>query len=174
MDSICSRFRLRFRKNDIAILGVCALWLLGLFFGRLAAASADQGSLSVLRTAAYERPLFFAQLIGQLLPLAVTFLLVRLLSHRLIFPVVVLDAFFFGYTAYLCVRAFYSAGWLVYRILLFAKCMSAFVLLLIWLQICVDPRFLTTKRFMLSCGIMFSICLIDYSICSGFLISVLT
>lgn len=174
MKNIRNICRLPFGAKAHATLTVSIFWLSGLLLGRYAADTADAVTVHVAQLSATAKPILILQMVGQFLPLAVTFLLVHFASWKAVYPVIFFDAFCFAYVAFLTVRAFQTAGWLVYRILLFSECVNALILLWIWFNVIIDRRFLSLRRFCLFSGTLFLVTLFDYFVCSGFLITVLT
>lgn len=174
MKGIIRVCRKRFRKNATTVTAVCFLWAVSLIFGRYMAGVSGDSPVLVMRFAAGTTPNLMFQLLGQLLPLLLTFAAVSRRCYKAMYLIVVLDSFTLGYTSFLCVRAFRSAGWLVYRILFLAECISVIVLLYVWLNIAKDRRYFTCRRFIYFSCILCLAVLFDYFVCAKFLLSVLT
>lgn len=174
MKKLYDTCRMRFCKKAYAIITVCGLWMFGLFLGKFAAVASDAASVALVRSSTTFTPILVFQIIGQLLPLAITFLLVHYRCVKFLYAVISAESFCFAYVAFLCVRAFGSAGWLVYRILLFSECINTFLLLWLWVNVIIDPRSFTLRKFCFISLIMCLLTLFDGLVCSKFLISVLT
>ena len=174
MKGIIHSCRKRFRKNITAILAVCVLWGLGLVLGRYMAGISGVPPILVMRLAAGTSPSLILQLLGQLTPLLLTFGAASCRCYRAMDLLVVWESFAFGYSTFLCFQAFRSAGWLVYRILFFAECISVMVLLYAWLNIAKNRNYLTGKRVICFSCILCLAVLFDYFVFAKFLLSVLT
>lgn len=166
--------RTRVRRDATTVIQVCCFWVIGLAFGRYLVDRSGVSSASIMQLAATTQPVILLQLFGQLLPLLITYAGVFFLGKIVVHPVVICHACVLGYTSFLCRRGFNSAGWLVYRILFFSDCISAIILLWIWLNVLKDHHYLTVRRFLCYSGILTLVVLFDYFVCSKFLLSVLT
>ena len=164
----------QFRKAMSAVLYVCILWVFALLFGRFMASVAGAESQFMMRICAMTTPIFAVQLVCQLLPLTLTYFATRSTHTAPLYAIILIHGFCFGYGAYLCILAFRTAGWLVYRILFFSQSVNGVVLLWTWANIKINRTFLSLRMLYFLSGVMCLVTLFDFFVCSGFLISVLT
>ena len=174
MRDIIRIYRMRLHKNAAAIIKVCILWGIGLLFGRYCAISPTNSSVFLLRTAAVSQSALLLNIANLLIIVTITFVIAQKFNGRLIESVIAGKAICTGFSIALCKEAFFSAGWLVYRILFFTQSVSTVILLFLWINVAGNSRYLTSRRYFLYLGIFCTIALIDYFLCGDFLRMIIT
>lgn len=154
------------------IFFLCA-WVVGVLAGILAATGMDDSSLSVMRLAAGSRVSIVSLFLTASVPFLITAVAVSIHQYPVLLAICFARSFCFGCCAWLGVRAFGSAAWLIQPMLQFSDgiLMAVFLLLGLWLCSHEDAN---AKRPVICC-ILFTgaVTLFDYLAVAPFLASLL-
>lgn len=159
------------RQRVLCFLG---FWIVGILAGMLAAAAgADESVLSLMRRAASCRVSIVALFLTAVLPFLIAAYAVMIHKDLLLFASSTLRGFGFGCCAWLVVRAFGSAAWLVQPMLQFTDNILMAVYCFFGFWFC-SGRGGSLKRWVIGCIILTAaVTVFDYLAVSPFLVTLL-
>ena len=144
-------------------------WLLGLTIGMLSSANADASVISLMRQSVSAPVSIVLLLWWSLVPFLIAAYAVKIQNFLILYTLLTVLGFTFGFVLALCFAAFYSAAWLVFPMLYFSQWLTAIALNVFavrWLS-GERPRL---KRDLIFCGIFIAfVVILDFYSVSPFL-----
>ena len=151
------------------VFGFLCFWIVGILAGTLAAAGTDDSVLSLMRRAAMCRVSIVGLFLTAVLPFLIAAYAVSIHKDPLLFVFCALRGFGFGYCAWLIVRAFGPAAWLVQPMLQFSDNILMAVYCFFGLWFC-SGRGGNLKRWLIACILLTAaVTVFDYLAVSPFL-----
>lgn len=158
-----------FRGHGIRYCAFLSLfWICGLISGVLTILLAGHPLFALMRGTDF----FSVSIVGLLgstsLPFLFSVFAVYIHKHWLLFPICFLKGLFFSFVSLLIWGSFDSAGWLVWRLLMFSDWASLPVLFLYWLRHISGKRSCSGYEVMLIASVYVLIASVDYCYISPF------
>lgn len=165
-----------FHRNTYrSALYILVVWVLGLALGFLMSKELSSVYFPIIPQVAATRLKFWLKLFFQFLPISTTWIFVKTGRFICLRLIAFFRAFFTALFIQGCVCVFGSAGWLVYRMLLFSDILLNVLLLYSWLIFSLYPQKRLTKSFCVwTFTYILMFCMMDYFIVSKFLVSLIT
>lgn len=139
-----SMYSFTIRKSDHLFLALS--WVFGLGLGSFVFRYAGSDLASQMPLAAMRQPSIFGLLTSFLIPFLFSAFAVYISAPRLLYGICFLKAFSLSYVICGVFSAFNTAGWLVFRMLLFTDLVGTVLLYLYWLRHISGARRISSLR----------------------------
>lgn len=161
-------------KNDAIVVStviVAIVWTFGILSGRWIAAGLSDAALISVRDITVGKGSVLLMMLRTILPVVLVWLIVQYSKTRFEFVVIFLKALSIGFSTYVFMCAFGSAGWLVAIIVLLIDYINCFVVIVFLLHLHCSQKGNYKRSFSVVLLISFMLAIIDYCIMLPFTIS---